>query len=93
MQTQGDPAWLDFVVLLERERVVVQDTLYCGPQSTAASDTTRGHGIFKIFILSAALAGVGKGYQMTKAVMEAYLCGCHKSLLLLPSLCSNGRTA
>lgn len=71
LQSQRDPAWLDFVVLLDRERVVVQETLSCGPQSISASGTARGHDVFKIFILLAALMCVGKRYQMTKAVMEA----------------------
>lgn len=68
LQSQSDPAWLGFVVFLELECVAVQESLSCGPQSIAASGTARGHDIFKIFILLAALMCVAK---MTKAVMEA----------------------
>lgn len=72
LQSQSDPAWLDFVVLLERECVFVQESLSCGPESITASGTARGHDVFKIFILLEALMCVGKRYQMTKAVMEAW---------------------
>jgi len=75
------PLWYSWK---ENHVAVVQDTLSCGPQSTAAPGTTRCCGVFKIFILSAALVGVGKSYQMTKAVMEAIMCLC-----LSYPLCSN----
>lgn len=72
MQSQSNPAWLDFVIFLEMECGVVQESLSCGLQSIAASGTARGHDIFKIFILLAALICIAKRYQMTKAVMEAW---------------------
>lgn len=64
LQTQSNPAWLGFVVLLDMECVVVaQETLFCGPQHTADPDTARGHGVLKTFILSATLVPAGKSYQ------------------------------